>query len=396
MPLPRGAEPPYRVFVERRASEGGRGLRGARARAALRQAAREGAARRGALDGDLPRPLGHYGKNDSVDVQYRLAGRETVATGLDIISPATDATELAFCRCESTRFSRSSGPCSPSSSSRRRPTRASARSRARSPAQGRQPGVRVGHLRRRRLHARPHGRDHQVDQAGPGHRGDGAPLLRRRVQGAAREILDELAGGGHRERARAARRPAARPRPSGSPTPAASLLDRADRADPRATSTSPSAPPASPRCTPRRRPRRPTCASQGEGRGRRALPDHPALLRQRALLRLRRAGARGRHRRADHPGHHADHELQPDQDDHGHVRGHDPGASSSASWTSAPTTPKRSPSSGVAYATLQCSDLLARGAPGIHFYTLNRSPATRAILAALRAAQPWARAGAAV
>ncbi len=47
---------------------------------------------------------------------------------------------------------------------------------------------------------------------------------------------------------------------------------------------------------------------------------------------------------------------------------------------------------GVAYATLQCSDLLARGAPGIHFYTLNRSPATRAILAALRAARPWDRA----
>ena len=51
---------------------------------------------------------------------------------------------------------------------------------------------------------------------------------------------------------------------------------------------------------------------------------------------------------------------------------------------------------GVAYATLQCSDLLARGAPGIHFYTLNRSPATRAILAALRAAHPWTRAGATV
>ncbi|HYH58954.1 MAG TPA: methylenetetrahydrofolate reductase [NAD(P)H] [Thermoleophilaceae bacterium] len=51
---------------------------------------------------------------------------------------------------------------------------------------------------------------------------------------------------------------------------------------------------------------------------------------------------------------------------------------------------------GVAYATLQCSDLLARGAPGIHFYTLNRSPATRAILAALRAARPWDRAPALV
>ncbi|MBN1527946.1 MAG: methylenetetrahydrofolate reductase [NAD(P)H] [Thermoleophilaceae bacterium] len=51
---------------------------------------------------------------------------------------------------------------------------------------------------------------------------------------------------------------------------------------------------------------------------------------------------------------------------------------------------------GVAYATLQCSDLLARGAPGIHFYTLNRSPSTRAILAALRAAHPWTRAKAPV
>jgi methylenetetrahydrofolate reductase (NADPH) len=51
---------------------------------------------------------------------------------------------------------------------------------------------------------------------------------------------------------------------------------------------------------------------------------------------------------------------------------------------------------GTAYAALQCSDLLARGAPGVHFYTLNRSPATRAILAALRAAHPWDRALAAV
>ena len=47
---------------------------------------------------------------------------------------------------------------------------------------------------------------------------------------------------------------------------------------------------------------------------------------------------------------------------------------------------------GVAYATAQCGDLLARGAPGVHFYTLNRSPATRAILAALRAMRPWDRA----
>jgi methylenetetrahydrofolate reductase (NADPH) len=48
---------------------------------------------------------------------------------------------------------------------------------------------------------------------------------------------------------------------------------------------------------------------------------------------------------------------------------------------------------GVAYATLQCAELLAKGAPGIHFYTLNRSPATRAILSALKLMRPWERAG---
>jgi methylenetetrahydrofolate reductase (NADPH) len=49
---------------------------------------------------------------------------------------------------------------------------------------------------------------------------------------------------------------------------------------------------------------------------------------------------------------------------------------------------------GVAYATLQCADLLAHGAPGIHFYTMNRSPATRAILSALKLLRPWERGGA--
>jgi len=40
---------------------------------------------------------------------------------------------------------------------------------------------------------------------------------------------------------------------------------------------------------------------------------------------------------------------------------------------------------GVEWATLQCRELLDKGAPGIHFYTLNRSTATRAIYQLIKA-----------
>jgi methylenetetrahydrofolate reductase (NADPH) len=46
---------------------------------------------------------------------------------------------------------------------------------------------------------------------------------------------------------------------------------------------------------------------------------------------------------------------------------------------------------GVAYAAQQCAELLIAGVPGIHFYALNRAPATRAVLGALHASRPWER-----
>jgi methylenetetrahydrofolate reductase (NADPH) len=53
--------------------------------------------------------------------------------------------------------------------------------------------------------------------------------------------------------------------------------------------------------------------------------------------------------------------------------------------------PKAELELGIAYAARQCEELLAAGVPGLHFYTLNRAPATRAILGALRVARPWER-----
>jgi methylenetetrahydrofolate reductase (NADPH) len=53
------------------------------------------------------------------------------------------------------------------------------------------------------------------------------------------------------------------------------------------------------------------------------------------------------------------------------------------SLAAAETDKERSLAIGVEWATLQCRELLAHGAPGIHFYTLNQSPATRRVHANL-------------
>lgn len=46
--------------------------------------------------------------------------------------------------------------------------------------------------------------------------------------------------------------------------------------------------------------------------------------------------------------------------------------------------PAKVMATGIEHAILQCRELMSRGAPGLHFYTLNKSYATRSILAAVK------------
>jgi hypothetical protein len=85
--LPRGAEPPYRVFVNGIPQEEGRDYDVGRGELLFRKPLEKeklGAGRWTAIFLGL---FGSYGKNDQIDVQYRLAGREVSATGLDIVPP---------------------------------------------------------------------------------------------------------------------------------------------------------------------------------------------------------------------------------------------------------------------------------------------------------------------
>jgi hypothetical protein len=87
VPLPRGAEPPYRVFVNGVPQRPGADYELAEHELRFTkplEKERIGVGRWTAIFLGL---WGSYGKNDSVDVQYRLGGREMIATGLEIIPP---------------------------------------------------------------------------------------------------------------------------------------------------------------------------------------------------------------------------------------------------------------------------------------------------------------------
>jgi hypothetical protein len=85
--LPRGAEPPFRVFVngiEQKEGEDYEVVDGELDFSRPLEKERLGLGRWTAIFLGL---WGYYGKNDQVDVQYQLGGRTAHATGLDIEQP---------------------------------------------------------------------------------------------------------------------------------------------------------------------------------------------------------------------------------------------------------------------------------------------------------------------
>ena len=87
VPLPRGAEPPYRVFVNGVPQQQGTDYEVAGGELRFSKPLEKERLGLGRWTAMFLGLFGSYGKNDAVDVQYRLSGRDVTATGLEIIPP---------------------------------------------------------------------------------------------------------------------------------------------------------------------------------------------------------------------------------------------------------------------------------------------------------------------
>ena len=88
VPLPQGAEPPYRVFLNGVPQTEGRDYTIERGALVFpRHLQKEGKLGVTRWAGIFLGLFGTYRQNDSVDVQYRVGGQEQLATYLDIVHP---------------------------------------------------------------------------------------------------------------------------------------------------------------------------------------------------------------------------------------------------------------------------------------------------------------------
>ena len=87
VPLPEGAEPPLRVFVNGVPQDPGTDYDLVGNELLFDRPLEKERLSRAKWSAIFFGLWGYYGKNDSVDVHYRVGGRDAVATGLDIIPP---------------------------------------------------------------------------------------------------------------------------------------------------------------------------------------------------------------------------------------------------------------------------------------------------------------------
>jgi hypothetical protein len=87
VPLPAGAERPIRVFVNGVPQERGKDYELVRGELVFNRPLEKERLSKRKWTAIFFGLWGYYGKNDSVDVQYRRGGRELIATGLEIIPP---------------------------------------------------------------------------------------------------------------------------------------------------------------------------------------------------------------------------------------------------------------------------------------------------------------------
>jgi hypothetical protein len=87
VPLPTGAEPPFRVFVNGIPQTPGTDYEVVGDELVFDKPLEKERLSKGKWAAIFFGLWGYYGKNDSVDVHYRRGGRDAVATGLEIIPP---------------------------------------------------------------------------------------------------------------------------------------------------------------------------------------------------------------------------------------------------------------------------------------------------------------------